>query len=447
MKRGRDSLQVAVIGTGIAGMAAAWLLSQRHVVTVYEQAPRLGGHSNTVDASGRDGDLPVDMGFIVYNEANYPNLTALFRHLGVPTRKSDMSFAVSLDEGRCEYAGTGLGGLFAQKRNLLRPRFWSMLRDLVRFYREAPRDVASLESGMQSLADYAASHGYGDAFLRDHLLPMAAAIWSAPIAAAAEHPAVSFIQFCNNHGLLRLRGRPVWRTVEGGSRAYIARLTAPYADRIRLGCGVRQVRRTDEQVEIHDTQGMAARYDHVVIAAHADQALRMLADPSDTEAMLLGALRYGANDAVMHGDAALMPQRRRVWASWNHLGGSDAAPPCVSYWMNRLQNLPGAAPIFVTLNPARAPASETVIHREHYEHPVQDVSGLWAQRALWSLQGPRTWFCGAYFGAGFHEDGLQAGLAVAEQLGGVRRPWTVDNESGRIHLPATPPLTTTELAA
>jgi uncharacterized protein len=436
MTHGPERLQIAVVGTGISGMAAAWLLSQQHDVTVYEQAARLGGHSNTIDVPGRRGPVPVDMGFIVYNETTYPNLTALFRHLGVPTRESDMSFAVSLDGGRLEYAGTDLSGLFAQKRNLLRPRFWAMLRDLARFYREAPGDVAATEASGESLGAYAARRGYGEAFMCDHLLPMAAAIWSAPNDAAAAHPAASFIRFCDNHGLLKLRDRPAWRTVDGGSRAYVSRLTASYAGAVRLSCGVRQIRRGPTQVRVDDTLGGTAYFDHVVIGAHANQALGMLADPSNAETAVLGAFRYGANDAVMHGDVSLMPKRRRVWASWNHMGGSGTAPPCISYWMNRLQSLPGAAPIFVTLNPDREPAPGTVFHRERYEHPVQDLGALQAQRALWSLQGPRTWFCGAYFGAGFHEDGLQAGLAVAEQLGGVRRPWRVAEESGRIHVQA-----------
>jgi uncharacterized protein len=429
-----DRLKIAVVGTGIAGMSAGWLLSQVHHVTVYEQAKRPGGHSNTIGVAGPDGVTPVDMGFIVYNPANYPNLVALFRHLDVPTQPSDMSFAVSMDGGGLEYAGTDLAGLFAQRRNLVRPRFWSMLHDLRRFYREAPRDLALPANDDLSLGAYLGAHGYRPAFIQDHLLPMAAAIWSTSVGQVTDQPAAAFIRFCDNHGLLRLRDRPEWRTVTGGSRAYVARLTASYADHIRLGCGAHSIRRIGNGVWLRDTDGTETFYDHVVVATHADQALTLLADPSDSERALLGAIRYAPNEAVMHRDARLMPRRRKVWASWNYIGetGDNDDPPLVTYWMNRLQALEGAA-VFVSLNPRRPPADGTIIHRETYAHPRFDLAALRAQRSLWALQGERaTWYCGAYFGAGFHEDGLQAGLAVAESLGGMRRPWTVPNESGRI---------------
>ena len=434
----RDSsgLDIAVIGTGIAGMSAAWLLSHGHRVTVYEQAGRLGGHSNTLNVPVGDATLPVDMGFIVYNEVTYPNLTALFGHLGVATRASDMSLSISLDHGALEYAGSDPFGLFAQKRNLFRPRFWSMLRDLLRFYREAPKDAAALEAASTSLGDYLKARGYGAPFIEDHLLPMAAAIWSTPCERVIDHPAASFIRFCDNHGLLRLTGRPIWRTVVGGSRAYVERLTERYAARIRLGRGVRKLGRGLDGVRLWDTSGVEHRHDQVVIAAHADDALAMLADPSPAELRVLSALTYGDNEAVMHRDVRLMPRRRGAWASWNYLGERCDDRLSVTYWMNRLQRLSTPEPILVTLNPRREPAPETVVHREHYRHPVLDAAAVQAQRVVWSLQGERrTWFCGAYFGAGFHEDGLQAGLAVAEALGGMRRPWRVVGESGRIHVP------------
>jgi hypothetical protein len=438
-------LRVAVVGTGISGMSAAWLLSEAHEVVVYEQARRLGGHSHTVDVPYAGGKQPVDMGFIVYNQSAYPNLTALFRHLGVPTQASDMSFAVSLRDGALEYAGTDFGGLFAQRRNLVSPRFWSLLRDLFRFYREASRDVLSGLPAGQTLGQYLAANRYGEAFVRDHLLPMAAAIWSMPVDRMADYPAAAFLRFCKNHGLLQLAGRPQWRTVTGGSRTYVERLTAPYADRIRLDCGVRTIRRERDGVRIVDTGGEEASYDHVVIAAHADQALRMLADPSEQETQYLGAIPYRANPAIMHRDTRLMPRRKTVWASWNYISRRGAASdaPYVSYWMNRLQPLADPAPVFVTLNAQAAPAPSSIIHAETFEHPQFDWAALDAQRKLWSIQGVRrTWYCGAYFGAGFHEDGLRAGLAVAETLGAVRRPWSgtgasVSNsaEPGRFGLP------------
>ncbi len=433
------SLDIAVIGSGIAGLACAWLLSGRHRVTVYESGDHVGGHANTVELGTRFGKQPIDTGFIVYNEATYPNLTALFHHLCVPTVDSDMSFAVSLDEGRLEYAGTDLFGLFAQKRNLLRPRFWGMLWDLWRFYANAPKDLARLEDDLVSLDDYLRAGRYGSAFRHDHLLPMAASIWSCAPATAGLQPAAAFIRFCENHGLLKIADRPVWRTVLGGSREYVERLTETFADRIHTENPVRAVERNKAGVRVHSTAG-ARDHDHVVLACHADQALTLLgAGATAREQVVLGAFRYTGNLAVLHTDETLMPKRRAVWASWNYTGRSGGegteTDPCVTYWMNRLQPVEGTVQYFVTLNPPRPPRPGTLLRTENYEHPVFNAAAIRAQKQLWSLQGDGgMWFCGAHFGAGFHEDGLQAGLAVAEQLGGVRRPWTVADESGRIHL-------------
>ncbi|MDQ8020807.1 MAG: FAD-dependent oxidoreductase [Moraxellaceae bacterium] len=435
-----EAQEIAVIGSGISGLSAAWLLSQRHRVTLFEAAGRAGGHSNTVVVRGPRGEeTPVDTGFIVYNEATYPNLHAMFRHLGVETRETDMSFAVSLREGALEYAGTDLNGLFAQRRNLFSPRFWSMLLELVRFYREAPRDAT--QHGRMSLDAWLDMRGYGEAFRQDHLYPMAAAIWSAPAAAIGRYPVAAFVRFCENHNLLKLSNRPAWRTVVGGSREYVRRLGAALGDALRLGERVESVQRDELGVNITTASSSVRRFDQVVIATHADEALRLLAQPSADEQALLGAFAYSHNLAVLHSDPALMPQRRAVWSSWNYLAsGADGKDLCVSYWMNPLQGLPSEQSFFVTLNPPRAPAADRTWHTEHYTHPLFDAAALEAQERLWSLQGcQRTWFCGAYFGAGFHEDGLQSGLAVAEAIGGVRRPWTVANESGRIPLPADLP--------
>jgi predicted NAD/FAD-binding protein len=435
----REPLEIAVIGSGISGMSAAWLLSQSHRVTVYEAEDRLGGHSHTVQA----GATPVDMGFIVYNEVNYPNLTALFGHLGVATRRAEMTFSVSLDDGALEYGANTLPSLFAQPRNLVSGRFWSMLRDIRRFYRHAPTHACALGREMTTLGDYLGAHGYGRAFQEDHLLPQAAAIWSASCQAIRDYPAETFIRFCENHGLLKVFGRPVWRTVSGGSREYVARLTARYAHRVRQGSPVRRVQRTGAGVIVTDAEGRSDRFDEVVIAAHADQALSMLAAPTPAERRLLGAFRYTKNHAVLHTDSRLMPRRRGVWSGWNYLGrraseGSER-DLCVTYWMNRLQGLDDPRQLLVTLNPVRTPAPGSILRSEIYEHPLFDAGAIEAQRRLWSLQGEGgVWYCGAYFGAGFHEDGLQAGLAVAEALGGVRRPWTVRDESARIYLGPSP---------
>jgi predicted NAD/FAD-binding protein len=448
-KAGGQRRRIAIVGSGISGMSAAWLLSQRHEVTLFEASDRIGGHSNTVALDTTSGPVLVDTGFIVYNEVTYPNLTALFSHLQVPTVASNMSFAVSLDSGNFEYAGGSSPlGLLARKRNLISPRFWSMMRDLLRFYRTAPGDLATM--GDITLDEYLMRNEYSQAFRNDHLYPMAAAIWSTPAMEVGSYPAASFVRFCCNHGLLKLRDRPVWRTVQGGSRSYVESLTEGFADRIRLSTPIKSVLRHQGGVELIDGHGGRYGFDDVVIATHADQALRMLHDASDREKRILGAFRYSRNEAVLHADTDLMPKRRAAWSSWNYVGRTGEGPthPSITYWMNRLQPLGAAPPTFVTLNPQREPRAETVIRRETYEHPIFDTATEQAQAEIWSLQGRRnTWFCGAHFGAGFHEDGLQAGLAVAEDLGGLRRPWQVADDSARIiRTPVAPPVELAEPA-
>jgi predicted NAD/FAD-binding protein len=428
---------IAVIGSGIAGLSAAWLLSREHRVTLFEAERRPGGHSNTVMVPTGETETAVDTGFIVYNERNYPNLTALFDHLGVATQRSSMTFAASLDGGRLEYSSAGLKGLLGQRSNTVSLRFWLMVRDIYRFYIEAPKLIGRPDCERLTLGEYLDRNGYTDAFIEDHLLPMGAAIWSTTAKQMRDYPLIAFVRFFIHHGLLDLVDRPKWRTVTGGSISYVKRMIGAVHD-VRLGAGAAQIRREHGGVTVIDTQGERSWFSDVVIATHADQALKLLSDADATEASLLGAFDYTDNEAVLHRDTSLMPRRERVWSSWNYIGESSDTgdrPLCVTYWMNRLQSLDTAHPIFVTLNPTREVAPDKFIRSFAYTHPLFDRKAVEAQQHLWRLQGNRhTYFAGSYFGAGFHEDALQSGLAAAEAVGGVRRPWRVEGESNRIAL-------------
>jgi predicted NAD/FAD-binding protein len=420
---------IAVVGSGVSGLGAAWLLADRHDVTIYEAQSSPGGHANTCDLPG----CPVDTGFIVYNLATYPNFIALLDHLGVATAPSNMTFSVSLDSGAYEYSGNDLAGLIGAPGNLLRPGHWSMVRDILRFFREA--EAIAHGGDDVPLGTWLVERGYGAAFIDHHILPMAAAIWSCPAETMLAFPVGAFARFFSHHGLLKLRDRPQWRTVLGGSRNYVRKLLEDRPIRLLCDRPVRQIARDGRSVRIEDATGAQQVFDHVVLATHADTALSMLGEPTARERALLGAFRYQQNMAVLHGDARLMPRRRRLWSSWNYLGAGRgrARRLSVTYWMNSLQPLTTGADVFVTLNPSREPAPERVHGRFQYQHPVFDREAMAAQSRLWELQGDRrTWFCGSYFGYGFHEDGLQSGLAVAEELAGVRRPWRVAQENGRV---------------
>ena len=430
-------MNVAVIGSGIAGLSTSWLLGKKHKVTLYEKDSRLGGHSNTVEVSFGVKKINVDTGFIVFNNQNYPNLVALFDHLGVETTPSDMSFSASLGDGRLEYSGTNLRGLFGQPSNALKLSFWQMLYDLNRFYKSAPADLKRGELKDLSLGDYLFKKSFSAAFIENHILPMGAAIWSTTSQGMKNYPVESFVRFFESHGLLQVTNRPEWRTVKNGSAQYVNKLIEDFSGTIRM-VGVNAIERSDNCVIVRETGGDIKNYDQVVIATHADQALALLKDPGRDESAILGDWQYTKNRAFLHSDPKFMPRRKHVWASWNFIqntkNNSDT-PPCVTYWMNSLQSLPEDHPLFVTLNPQqdRNPADT---HRIiDYEHPLYDRKALASQNKLWSLQGiRRTWFCGSYFGYGFHEDGLQSGLLVAEKLGGVKRPWDVPEENSRIRV-------------
>jgi uncharacterized protein len=431
-----NSLKIAVIGSGISGLSAAWLLSQRHDVTLIEAERRIGGHSNTIDCMTSDGPVAVDTGFIVYNTATYPNLMALFDYLNVPTSPSLMGFGVSLHAGAYEYAGDNLVQMLGNVTNLAAPGHWRMLWDIVRFFRTAAEQSQHLDEGV-TLGQFLNAQGYSQAFMERHLLPMAGAIWSSSPHQMLNYPALSFLRFLGNHGLLKYSNRPQWRTVAGGSREYVERLVGDSRFRLLTSHQVHSIERLAAGVVVHSHNGFKERFDHVVISTHADQALAMLSEPKQDESLCLSAFHYARNRAVLHRDSTLMPRRRRLWSSWNYIAEKSAhgQSSTVTYWMNALQPLSTTTDIFVTLNPQRDPAAELIEREFSYEHPIFTAETSRMQRRLWSLQGQhRTWFCGAHFGAGFHEDGLQSGLAVAEQLGGMPRPWDVPNQSGRIHV-------------
>jgi predicted NAD/FAD-binding protein len=410
-------MRVAIVGAGVSGLVAAHLLQRTHDITIFEADDRPGGHVNTIDVETETGRQSVDTGFIVFNDRNYPNFERLLARLKVPTQPSTMSFSVSDERGDFEYNGASPNGLFAKRAHLVTPWFHRMLADLARFNREAR---ALLRSGDDpSLRDWLAEHRYSRAFVDRLIVPQAAAVWSADPDQMWSFPARFLVEFFDNHGMLGFRGRPRWRTVEGGSRRYVDALLRPLHDRLRVNAPIAAIHRHDDHVAITPRGGEPERFDEVVIGAHADQALRMLADASDREHELLGAFPYQYNEAVLHTDTTLLPQRRRAWASWNyHLLGVPRGVPTVTYDMNRLQALDSDTRFCVTLNRTEAIDPERVIRTIPYAHPVYTRAGVAAQARHAEISGERrTHFCGAYWGWGFHEDGVVSGIRVAQQLG------------------------------
>lgn len=413
-------------------MSSAWALSKRHDVTLYEAESRAGGHTCTVDVDYDGTPIPVDVGFIVFNERNYPELTALFRHFGVKSEDSSMGFSLSLDSGRREWCGQNLLTLFAQKRNLVSPSFWWMLKEILRFNRQCLADRQAGLLDRVTIGDYLALRGFSARFRDDYLIPMAAAIWSTPRIRMLDFPARSFVNFFENHRLLEVVP-PLWQTVSGGSRNYRDRILADFDGKLLTDTPVRAVRRVNGGVAVTDAFGQTAIFDEVVLASHTDQSLAMRGeDARADERSVLSAIPYKPNRVILHRDPSFMPRRKVAWAAWNylrHARDGEESDICVTYWMNRLQNLDPNCPLFVTLNPVREPASGTVFGEWSFDHPQFDEKAFAAQSRLAQIQGRNgIWYAGAWSGYGFHEDGLRSGLDVAVSLGGVV-PWRPGQET------------------
>ncbi|MEM8838031.1 MAG: FAD-dependent oxidoreductase, partial [Pseudomonadota bacterium] len=394
---------------------------------MYERRERAGGHAHTVQVDYDGRSIPVDIGFIVFNERNYPNFVALLRHLGVQSKRANMSFGISRGDGALEWASSnGISSFFAQRRNMVSPSFLAMTRDMFRFNRLALKDYQANLLGERSLGAYLSDRRFSAAFQNNYIVPMGAAIWSTPHASILDFPAESFIRFFKNHHLLTLFP-PSWQTVVGGSRSYVSRLIAPFQSGIRYGCGVQRIFKRNGQVIVRDDKGHEDRFDHVVLASHSDQSLGMIDDPSPDQRRLLSAIPYRNNDVYLHRDPTLMPKREKVWSAWNYIeaqtGRGSEKGVSVSYSMNLLQGIDKKYPLFVSLNPARPPREDLTFKKTRFAHPQYDANALKAQEQLDLIQGrDNLWYCGAWCGYGFHEDGLASGLAVAERLGG-RVPW------------------------
>ncbi|MDH3585971.1 MAG: FAD-dependent oxidoreductase [Gammaproteobacteria bacterium] len=420
-------MRIAIVGTGIAGNVAAYKLRKEHDITVYEASSYVGGHTNTVDVAEHDRTIAIDTGFIVFNDRTYPNFIGLLDEIGQESQASVMSFSVSSGDGGLEYNGAGLNALFAQRRNILRPPFFRMIRDILRFNREAMA-AAPLEDDGQTVGEYLLRHGYGREFMNDYLVPMAAAIWSSEPVAIKDMPLQFLVRFFDHHGLLQLKDRPVWRVIKGGSREYVKKLVAGHRDRIRLDSPVRRIIRHSTGVEIVTDRHGTEWYDAVFLACHSDQALTMLDKPTPVEREVLGAIHYQDNEAVLHTDESVLPKRRRAWAAWNyHIPKDPHRHVAVTYNMNMLQGLDCDEQYCVTLNNDRQIDPAKMIKRTQYQHPVFSRDAVVAQRRQEELNSERTYFCGAYWRNGFHEDGVVSALhAVAHFEGRQSR--------GELHL-------------
>lgn len=414
-------MKIAIIGTGISGLGAAYLLHGQHDITVYEPNAYIGGHSRTIDVRDGQGTVPVDTGFIVFNHRNYPHLTGLFKHLDVETIPSNMSFGASIANGWMEY---GSMGMFAQKENLLRPSFWGMLKDILRFNRQA----LSFIKGQPeiTLRQCLEQMKMGDWFRRYYLQAMGAAIWSCSVETILDYPAQTFLRFFENHGLLTVKQQPQWHTVKGGSREYVAKIISGFHERIRLSCAATHVKRSESSIVVTDSFGGQENFEQVIFACHADQALRLLDKADQTEREILGAFGYQKNKVIVHNDVSFMPRHKKCWSSWVYLSEGEKdqnAVVSLSYWMNNLQGLKTDKPLIITLNPGRRPAENLILDEHEFDHPVFTLAAINAQRRINEIQGRGgIWHCGAYQRYGFHEDGLMSTVAVAQKLG-AKVPW------------------------
>ena len=412
-------MKIAIIGSGISGLTAAYLLNRQHDISVFEASSWVGGHTHTVDVQVDGRHYAIDTGFIVFNDWTYPNFIELLKQLDVGYQPTEMSFSVCDPVSGVEYNGNTLNSLFAQRRNLLSPAFWGMLRDILRFNREAVDDLQQQRVASDlSLGDYLEQRGYGQRFIQQYIVPMGAAIWSMSLADMLNFPLQFFLRFFKNHGLLSVTDRPQWQVIKGGSSSYVAPLSASFAERIRLNCAVQRVERDASGVTVHSAVG-SERFDKVVFACHSDQALKMLAEPSTAEQEILGALPYADNDVVLHTDTRLLPKRPLAWASWNYrLGGPTNQPAALTYNMNILQGIDSPTTFCVSLNQVVAIDPSTILARYTYAHPQYSLAGVAAQARWEELLGANhSYFCGAYWANGFHEDGVVSGLRVARAFG------------------------------
>lgn len=417
--------KIAIIGTGISGLGIAYLLAPHHDITVFEKNAYIGGHSRTIDVTTSDKTVPVDTGFIVFNYRNYPHLSALFKHLSVPVAKSKMSFGVSIDNGFLEYGTEHLSDLFAQKRNLFRPAYIKMLKDILKFNRSALKFAE--ENPNASMQQCLTELGLGEWFKKYYLLAMGGAIWSTPLEEMLRFPAATMIQFFHNHGLLTVSDQPQWYTVEGGSREYIKKLTASFKENIRCNSQITSVKRTTHGIDILFENGDIESFDEVVFACHSDQALRLLDNPTDNEKQILGNIHYQPNTVYVHHDISFMPKRKKAWSSWVYLSENRSQANkqlCLTYWMNNLQPINSASPVLVTLNPLNPPHPNLTYDIHEFDHPKFDQSAINAQKRMNEIQGTdKIWYCGAWQRYGFHEDGLLSAVNAAKKMG-ITPPWT-----------------------